>query len=289
MKASEASRPAVTVKVDDSPDGRPPGGVDAADVVLEEKVEGTVTRLLAVFHSKDSENVGPIRSVRSTDPPLLTPIGGVFVYSGGIPAFVNEVKKAGVTAISELENGGAFKLRSDRKRPYKTYGSTAKFRTFADDKATAPAPMFTFHPPKESFTAAGELPATSATLVFGARTTTAWAYDAATKVWKRSLNGTAHTVEGGGQLSAANVVILFVPYRATGFRDPSGTQVDKAAVVGTGEGVVLSEGKQVPIKWTKSSEAAVTTYTDSAGTALKMKPGSTWIALPPVGASLTII
>ena len=39
-----------------------------ADVVYEEVVEGNITRLLAIFNSTLPDQVGPIRSVRPTDP-----------------------------------------------------------------------------------------------------------------------------------------------------------------------------------------------------------------------------
>ena len=38
-----------------------------ADLVVEELVEGGITRFAAVFHSRNSDPVGPIRSARSTD------------------------------------------------------------------------------------------------------------------------------------------------------------------------------------------------------------------------------
>src|SRR4051812_26376056 len=63
-EAQLASRPAVIVKIDNSPGGRPQSGLAGADVIVEEKVEGGVSRFLAVFHSHDVNLVGPIRSVR---------------------------------------------------------------------------------------------------------------------------------------------------------------------------------------------------------------------------------
>src|SRR2546430_1166289 len=66
-------RPALVVKIDNA-DGsgsgnvaRPQIGLNQADIVYEEMVEGSVTRLAAVFHSMDSDPVGPVRSARTTD------------------------------------------------------------------------------------------------------------------------------------------------------------------------------------------------------------------------------
>src|SRR5216110_2587366 len=75
-------RPAITVKVNNT-DARPQAGIDQADVVYEEVVEGGYTRLAAIFNSHAPGKAGPVRSVRRTDQSIVWPIGGVFVYSGG--------------------------------------------------------------------------------------------------------------------------------------------------------------------------------------------------------------
>src|SRR5579885_2020678 len=57
-------RPALAVKVDNYPDARPQSGLDKADIVFEEPVEGGITRLVAVFQCSQASLVGPIRSAR---------------------------------------------------------------------------------------------------------------------------------------------------------------------------------------------------------------------------------
>ena len=52
-------------------------------MIYEEVVESSITRLLAIFQSHVPDVVGPVRSVRRTDQGVVTPIGGIFVYSGG--------------------------------------------------------------------------------------------------------------------------------------------------------------------------------------------------------------
>lgn len=285
---SVADRPVVVVKVDNGPAARPQAGLDKADVVIEEKVEGAITRLLAVFHSEDVELVGPIRSVRSTDAPIVSALGGVFAFAGGIPPFVALAKSAPVTVITEQDRPDAFKLRTDKRRPFKTYASTARLRGLAGDRAKAPPRLFELLAPGEEFNPAGAVPAVNATVVFGGLTKSAWDYDPASSQWRRSTNGTAHVVEGGGQLSFTNVVIQRTAYRGTRFTDTSGSKVDEAVVVGSGDAVILSAGKQVAAKWSKPSPTAVTTYTDSTGAPIRLTPGRTWISLPPTAGSITV-
>src|SRR5687768_5109698 len=64
----ELPRPAVAVKIENSPQSRPQAGLLEADVVFEEIVEGGVTRFAAIYHCGSSKKVGPVRSARFDDP-----------------------------------------------------------------------------------------------------------------------------------------------------------------------------------------------------------------------------
>ena len=74
-------RRAVVVKIDNVPAARPQSAINDADIVVEELVEGGMTRLAAVFHSARPDAIGPVRSARSTD------IGIAASYRG--PVFAN--------------------------------------------------------------------------------------------------------------------------------------------------------------------------------------------------------
>ena len=80
--SSVTSRPVVAVKIDNYWRARPQWGLDEADVVIEENVEG-VTRFVALFHSRTPAVLGPVRSARTGDLDLLAAMNRpVFAYSG---------------------------------------------------------------------------------------------------------------------------------------------------------------------------------------------------------------
>src|ERR1035441_5570083 len=54
-------RPALTIKVENTPQALPQWGIDKADVVYEEIVNGGITRLAAIFNSEAPAKVGPGR------------------------------------------------------------------------------------------------------------------------------------------------------------------------------------------------------------------------------------
>ena len=89
------ARPALAVKIENSVDARPQTGLNAADMVWEEVVEGGITRYVAVYHSTLPAQIGPIRSVRPMDPAIAAPLHGLFAFSGGQRPFVDAVAGPG--------------------------------------------------------------------------------------------------------------------------------------------------------------------------------------------------
>ena len=97
------ARPALAVKVENTPDAMPLVGLDKADVVYEEVVEGGITRFIVVFNCSSAERVGPVRSARTTDPKILLQFSPhpLLAYSGGANRVVKIIKESGVVGMTE--------------------------------------------------------------------------------------------------------------------------------------------------------------------------------------------
>lgn len=288
MDPELAGRPVVSVKVDNSNQGRPQAGIDKADVLFEEMVEGSVTRFIAVFHSQDSDLIGPIRSMRPSDPAIVAPFGGVFVFSDGVPQVVSRLRGLPVRGVFEMQGADPFVYPSGRQRPYKTFGKSERLREEAADDATAPPALAMFLRPDETFTAPGATTAATATLAFGSRTTAGFEWDDDDGVWLRSTNGAPHTLADGERLAFTTVIIQYVRYVSAGYNDSAGTRVEEAQTVGSGDGVALIDGQQVPIKWSKTGPTAMTQFTDANGAPLRLPAGRVMVLLPPIGAATNI-
>jgi len=285
---SDIGRAAVSVKIDNSPQGRPQSGLEKADVIFEEKVEGGVTRFIAVYHSQDADLVGPIRSLRTTDPAIVSALGGVFVFSDGVAKSLGRLKGAPVSTVSEREGAAPFTYPKGKVRPWATFGATSKLRKAGGSDQQPPA-LFSFLAEGEAFAPAGAAPAAKATIDFGGRTSAGVEWDAASGKWLRLTNGAPHTLNDGSRLAFTNVIIQKTPYRAVGYNDSAGNKVDEAVVVGSGDAIILVDGKQVKATWSKASATAPTTYTDLAGAPIKLKPGNTLVTLPPSGNAVTVV
>lgn len=286
-----ADRPAVIVKVDNSPAARPQAGLNDADVIYEERVEGSVVRFLAVFQSEDADVVGPVRSVRGTDAAIVAPIGGVFAFSGGIDPFVSKVKAAGVKTVLESDDSsvGVYK-RAGKVRPFATYANTEKLRR-QDTKDTPPPSLFARLPDGAAFAENNDEATTvlGVRVVFGSLTTADWTWDADENAFLRSTNNTKHLLEGGARLKTDCLILQTVPYKPTQYTDRSNTVVDEAVITGSGKAIVLCDGHAVEARWQKPSQKAVTTYTSAdTGSAIKLPVGRVWVSLVPTNGVITL-
>jgi hypothetical protein len=280
--AARGQRPVLVVKIDNAPLARPQAGLNQADVVVSEKVEDGVTRLFVLFHSGDADPVGPVRSARTTDITLVTPLRRpLFAYSGTNPTFQRLIDQAPLVDVGISRAPGDYARDNGRPRPYNLFSSTGKLWAHAPPDAQPPPPMFRYGDHR------GGEPATRLHLEYrGENITTIvdYAFDTATGTWNRAQDGTPHVDAAGQQVAPRNVVVQFVEYRDTGARDTSGAIVPEAQLVGGGEAWLLRDGKVTKGRWEKASPEAVTRFVDTDGTELALAPGQTWLELPPPGS-----
>src|SRR5437868_4414473 len=146
QSGATGARPSIAVKVDNAPEARPQSGLDVADIVYEEVVEGGVTRFIAIFQSTPpggSGLAGPVRSVRPMDPNVLAAYTGLIAYSGGIPAFRSLLHKAPVQDVDVDIATDAYTWDNSRAAPHNEYVSPEKLWPKATKaNAAPPAAMF---------------------------------------------------------------------------------------------------------------------------------------------------
>ncbi|HYN98635.1 MAG TPA: DUF3048 domain-containing protein, partial [Actinomycetota bacterium] len=122
----DINRPAMAVKIDNHPRARPQTGLETADIVYEELVEGGLTRFLAIYHCGDAADLGPTRSARAVDPDILTQYAPVLLaYSGASPNVLAKVGRTpGVINLMHGSTGPAYSRRGGRPAPHNLYTST---------------------------------------------------------------------------------------------------------------------------------------------------------------------
>ncbi len=272
------TRPAVSVKVENTPDARPQGGLDQADVVYEEVVEGNITRLVAMFNSQVPDVIGPVRSVRAIDPDIVWPLGGIFAFSGGAPINVEAAQAAPVTIVTE-NNTDVLVRNADgqprRPAPHNLYALGPPLFGVGGQPVPSPA-LFQFYLPSAGV---GSDPGVINFRVgFQAGYDPTWVWDAGSWSFKRFIEGGPHTAVSGNQLSAQNVVIQFTDSPGEG----------DGITVGEGDVWVFTDGQVRAGRWHRPDKAQPATYVDAAGAPILLRPGTTWVELLPNGSPVDV-
>ena len=278
-----SGRPALSVKVENTPEARPQSGLDVADVVWEEVVEGQITRFLAMFQSRSPGAVGPIRSVRLTDPNIVWPVGGIFAFSGGAKYALDGISRAPVTLVDESRAGAAMYRDRSRRAPHNLYGRGDAL--FAKGGTPVPPPaLFTYSgAPRRADAARGVTAASAARIGFNGSYATDWTWDPSRRVWLRSNAGRPFTVAGGAQVTATNVVIWVVTYRGG-----AGAMQAEGVLTGEGRVVVLTGGVAVEGRWIRPAVDRPARFADAAGRTIPLTPGNTWVELPDPAYPITV-
>ncbi|TFV44391.1 DUF3048 domain-containing protein [Blastococcus sp. TF02A-35] len=276
-------RPALAVKIENSPESRPQAGLNGADMVWEEVVEGGITRFVAVYHSTLPPEIGPIRSVRPMDAAIAAPLHGLFAFSGGQQPFVQAVAGAGMQVVSHDKGHGGFYRHPDRYAPHNVYADPADFLAQADPQHTAdPIEQFSMASAADQPSALGTgTPAAVLKLKLSGMSTPTWAWDGAQQAWLRSEGSAPAMQADGQQLKATNVVVLRVDIVNTRYTDPAGNPVPETAMVGSGEALVATGGHTLAARWSKASETDRVVLTDAHGTPVMLAAGNTWVELVP--------
>ena len=284
--ASPGARSALVVKIDNAPKARPQAGINDADIVVEEGVEGGVTRFFTIFQSKDSPSVGPVRSARSTDILFASQLGKpLFAYSGANATFLSLVRQAPLFDVGVDRYPTAYHREPGRPAPYNLFSETKALFAAAPGAAAPPPPLFAYRPAGEPPASAGSEPAPRVQAVWklNITTTVVYAWDEAAKAFKRTTDGAPHLDAAGGQVAPDNVVFQVVGYHDTGLRDRSGAVVPEAELIGEGDAWVLTAGRLIKGHWSRPSGDHTTAYTLPSGEAIRLTPGRTWLELVPTG------
>jgi hypothetical protein len=272
-------RPALVVKVDNTTLGRPQRGLAGADLIVEEPVEGGSTRLAAMYHSDLAELVAPVRSIRTTDLGIVTPIDGILVASGGAQRVLRMMDDAGVTVL--VERNAGFARDASRSAPYNVTVDLEAALTEVADHAAPEIPYLEWL--DDSEVAPDGQSVSSVDIVFSRFHTSGWDWQADDAVWLRR-DDRAEPEDG---FTPANVLVLHVVTRDAGYTDPGGFPVREVVFDEPGDALLLTNGVAIEGAWTTDGDDAAFVLTDEDGATLPVPPGRTWVALLPEGGTVT--
>ena len=272
--------PVLVVKIDDTANARPQVGLEFADVIYIEQVEGGLTRLAAVFSSSIPPRIGPVRSARISDIELFAQYGHVaFAYSGAQRKLLPVIAAANFSDVGAMRRGPTYyETDPNRIQPYAMFLNAQLLmaneaaKSTVIDTAKNVGWNFSQKLENEGF----EI--TNATIHWPAQRYSAQ-WDATRNRWLLSVNSIPDVSNLGKDLGPTTLVIQIVSITPSEYGDKFGGNTPFSQTVGTGKAYVLRDGNVIQATWNRMEALSPTTWVDTTGAEIKFAPGQIWVAL----------
>ena len=269
-------------------------GLQDAYMVYEIIVEGGLTRLMAVFKDTDTARIGSIRSSRHYYLDYAMENDAVYVHWGFSDYAMKDISKYQINNINGLVYGNKFFWKDNtlkvatEHRAFTSmdliYQGMEKlgYRSTTDEK-----PLLNYSVEELDFSNVLDVvPANNISITYSPSVVSSYVYDEEAKVYKRSVNGKAHTDYMTKEQYTAKYIITSKVSNATIGGDEKGRQ--DMSTIGSGTGYYITNGVAVPITWSKTSRDAKTVYKLKDGTNLVVNDGNTYIQIQPMNGALVI-
>jgi Protein of unknown function (DUF3048) N-terminal domain/Protein of unknown function (DUF3048) C-terminal domain len=264
------THPVLVTKIDNTSSSAPQLGLGEADLVVEELVEGGLTRLATFFYSDiPDSNVGPVRSMRASDIGIVSPVDATVVTSGAAGKTIARINDAGIPFYQEGDVG--MSRDNSRSAPYNLFANLSEIAADAETDAARPADYLPWGDEKDF--PQGQ-PAKKIAATFSGGHTTNWVFDGA-----GYANENTYAADGD-EFPADTVLVLRVQVGDAGYLDPAGNPVPETKLTGKGEALIFHDGRLVRGTWAKSALDSPIELSTKAGK-LTVPAGHTWIELVP--------
>ena len=268
---------------------RPQNGLSEADVLIEIKVEGGITRLLALYADKDTvPQVGPVRSARDQHLQCAMPLNSVIVHIGTSIYAENLLNQYQYSTINGMYLGST-SFVFDEARSAAGYANEHCWYT---DAALIAAGMeklglsgtgasqalfdFVAHDAQPVVPAQGD--AADVAFSFSDSGAVTLTYDAAAAKYLKTAYGAPQVDEStGAQLAFDNVLVLFTDIKLKNPDDPNNLVTDFAMSSGTG--YYCYGGKFRAVTWEKGNPEDPLRLKDENGAALQVNVGKSYVAI----------
>ncbi|MGH3334387.1 MAG: DUF3048 domain-containing protein [Nocardioides sp.] len=261
--------PVLVTKIDNTASSSPQVGLGSADMVVEELVEGGMTRLAAFYYSELPKEAGPVRSMRASDVGIVSPVKAAVVTSGAAAKTIARIQAADIPFYGEGAEG-----------TYRDNSRSAPYNLFANLTEVPPANRKHEESRPDDYLPWGEakdLPkgvkANTLAANFGNHTTN-WKFQGG------QYNNLNSYAAKGDEFTADTVLVLKVKVGLAGYRDPAGYPVPETKFEGKGEAMLFHDGRMVKGTWNKKGLEGPLTLSTKKGD-LIVPAGHTWIELVP--------
>lgn len=265
-------------------------GLQDAYLTYEIIVEGGLTRLMAIFKDKDTARIGSVRSSRHYFLDYALENDALYTHFGWSERAKSDISTLGINNINGLYDSGFWRDKTLNV----AYEHTA-FTSIEGIKKVANSYGYRMTSKKDTLlnysiksvdmeNIENAQVANYVNIVYSSYQKTSYEYDAENKVYKRFMNGSAHTDAVTKEQYTVKNIITYQVYNYS--FDSYGRQ--DLENIGTGTGYYISEGYAIPITWEKKDRSSQTTYYYETGKELKVNDGNTYIQIQPKNQTLEI-
>ncbi|MEK6192271.1 MAG: DUF3048 domain-containing protein [Chloroflexota bacterium] len=286
----------VLVSIDNAPGARPATGLQEADIIFENPVQGYSTRFVALFACDTVATVGPVRSGRWIQTDLWQQLQILPIIYGAAPYTTNYYAAQGMPYIDgNVEAWPFFSRSAARAAPYNVYMDMGRLQELLEsnidlagriERAGNPRPILSFKP---NWTAPGDVRSVNAIEIWTAPYWAfGWRYNAGTGLYERLDSGSVtNDAETGEPLSRRTIIVQrAVSERTFADMDP-GSDPPIQRLAGTGTGTVYVDGIAIEVEWSRPTDEDVTEWTVVATKQpLVLPPGPIWWAIIQTTASV---
>lgn len=282
---AKANRHPLAVIIENYPDARPQVGLDKASIIYEAITEGGITRFMAIYGPKDTDKVGPVRSLRTFFLDWAFSYNAFIAHVGGNIDALDRVGPEGALDLDQFSLGEKAYWREPmpgKAIEHTMFTSIDKLYKVAQEKGfdmSASFKSFKFLDPKK-FTI-NQSTKQSIVIDFSSPTyKVSYEYDPIGNNYIRTQAGSLHRDRAtGNQLAPTNVIIQEVS------RHEGTTRINENSwtfdTIGEGKAIVFYGGQKIDATWKKTSLKERTMFYDSNNKEIKFLPGQFWYEIVP--------
>ena len=280
----------IAIMIDnDGKDSWPHSGLMDAYMIYEMYVEGGATRLMALFKGVNTEKIGPVRSARHYYFDYAFEHDAMYTAFGWSPKAGAELPKIGLPYINGIKGtdyGYFWREEKYRGDYHSVYTSIEKLKKGAQDKGYSVTSDKKFIEYNDFFTELeGGYPVNKIKIPYAGFYSVTYTYNPENNVYDRTLNSTIpHQSPDGIPYSPTNIIIQ----KARNYELGDGANRQHIETVGSGDGIYITGGQAIDIKWSKASQRERTIYKDLNGNEIKLNPAQTFINIVPPSMNLII-
>lgn len=281
---------------------QPQYGIGNASILYEIMEEGNISRQMAIIEDwQDFEKIGNIRSCRDYYlyaacewDPILIHFGGVFYMKDRLAkGDINNISGAAQAGVGTSAPGaGAFFRSSDKEAPHNAYASAESIKKAMSSLGYEEEHRDKYYEPNHfNFAAYGkpnDLSSYSDAIDAGVvdmspcfpKSNSLFEYNPENGLYYKSLHGSAQIdAATGNQLTFTNIIV-----QSTDWNYQADNKYLHFEMCDSGNsGWFITQGKAIPITWSKKDDYSPTRYFDEDGNEITLNTGKTYIGVVQKG------